>query len=71
MTDSLVRMANQIALSVPDQALAAEQTAAHLKAFWTPSMIDELTREVARDPECVNSTVKQALADLRPEALNG
>ena len=64
--DRLVTMANQIAANVPDPARAAEQTAAHLRTFWAPVMIDDLVA-IARDsPELVTPAVLQALAALRP-----
>lgn len=64
-TARLVRMANQIAASVPDRALVAEQTAAHLKTFWTTSMIATLAQYASEDPEAVEPSVLAALDILR------
>jgi NADH-dependant formate dehydrogenase delta subunit FdsD len=61
-------MANQIAASVPVQSRAAELTAAHLRNFWAPSMIDELHAMVLRDPDLVTEPVRHALGELRPRA---
>ncbi len=65
--DHLVKMANQIGVSVPDQSAAAAQTAAHLRSFWTPSMIEELARHCVDHPEAASSTVRSALDLLHPE----
>ena len=68
----LVSMANQIAASVPDRSRSSEQTAAHLQAFWAPTMIDELA-SVARDqPDLLAPAVREAVTTLRPtEAAHG
>ncbi|MDO8308199.1 MAG: formate dehydrogenase subunit delta [Actinomycetota bacterium] len=58
-------MANQIAASVPDAARSAEQTAAHLHAFWTPQMIADLRLAAGTDPERLRADVHRALALLR------
>lgn len=67
MTESsVVRMANQIALNVPDRANAAAATATHIRTFWAPSLIEDLQAEVDDDPTCVNDIVLAALAELNP-----
>jgi hypothetical protein len=63
-------MANQIAASVPDPAHAAEQTAAHLRTFWAPVMIDDLAAIAHHHPELMTPAVHQALAALRPEGAS-
>jgi NADH-dependant formate dehydrogenase delta subunit FdsD len=68
--DRLVAMANQIAASVPVPAHAAEQTAAHLRTFWAPVMIDDLAALVQGSPELVTPAVREALAALRPEGAS-
>lgn len=68
--DRLVAMANQIASNVPDPAHAAEQTAAHLRAFWAPVMIDDLAAIAHVRPERVTPAVREALAALRPEGAS-
>ena len=65
--EHLVKMANQIGMSVPDQSAAATLTAAHLKSFWSPSMIEELARYGVDHPEAVSTTVRSAIDLLRPE----
>jgi hypothetical protein len=70
-TDSLVKMANQIAISVPDQGAAVDQTATHLRSFWTPAMIDTLADYRHQHPDSVNATVGSALDILRPEQAHG
>lgn len=62
--DRLVTMANQIAANVPDPAHAAEQTAAHLRAFWAPVMIEDLAAIAAQRPESVATAVREALSAL-------
>jgi NADH-dependant formate dehydrogenase delta subunit FdsD len=64
-TEHLVRMANQIAANVPDPACAAEQTAAHLRAFWAPVMIDDLAAIAAENPDDLVPAVRAALSTLR------
>lgn len=64
--DRLVRMANQIAASVPDPSRADELTAAHLRGFWAPSMIEALAVVATDDPDRVDPAVHAALARLRP-----
>ncbi len=68
---SVVRMANQISLNVPDRANAAQATATHIRTFWAPSLIKDLQALVAVNPTCVNDIVLAALAELNPiEAFN-
>jgi hypothetical protein len=58
-------MANQISANVPDQRRAAEQTAAHLRSFWAPVMIDDLARLAHEQPDLVAPAVREALSALR------
>jgi hypothetical protein len=69
-TEHLVKMANQIAANVPDPARAAEQTAAHLRTFWAPVMIDDLAEIARGNPSAVTPPVHEALAALRPEGAS-
>jgi hypothetical protein len=70
--DRIVRMANQISVSVPDGRQAAEETAAHLRSFWAPVMIADLADVAAREPERLQPAVRAALALLRPlESAHG
>jgi hypothetical protein len=65
-TARLVRMADQIAASVPVPARAADQTATHLRTFWAPAMIDDLAAVARADSGAVSPAVREALAALRP-----
>jgi NADH-dependant formate dehydrogenase delta subunit FdsD len=69
--DRLVAMANQIAANVPDPARAAEQTAAHLRAFWAPVMIADLAAIARRTPDVATPAVHAALSTLRLRADSG
>ncbi len=46
--DSIVRMANQIAVNIPAGDAAEIQTAHHIVQFWTPAMIDRLLTDVSK-----------------------
>ena len=69
-TARLVDMANQIAMSVPDRDRAAEETAAHLRAFWTPAMIRSLDERAATGRSGLRAEVTDALALLRGTTLS-
>lgn len=60
----LVKMANQIAenqrLLPHEEAVAA--TAAHLRAFWAPSMRRELQAHLAAGGEGVSAVVREAVS---------
>ena len=64
-----VRMANQIAMSVPDRARVPAQTAAHLRAFWPRPMIDDLADYAQQHPDDVLPDVHAALEALIPEEI--
>lgn len=70
ITSRLVAMANQIALGVPDRTHVAAQVAQHLRTLWAPSMINELAAHAAASPSDLQHEVVEALAHLRPQALN-
>jgi hypothetical protein len=69
--DHLVRMANQIARSVPDPAQAPTQTAAHLRTFWATVMVDDLAVVAADSPDRLDPIVHDALSLLRPAEVPG
>jgi hypothetical protein len=72
MTETaVVRMANQIAANVPDRRAAAQQTAAHIRSFWAPSMIDELLAEAHRYPAELSPVAQSALDILRGSDPHG
>ncbi len=65
--DKLVRMANQIAAALgaapePEAILAA---ATHLKRFWTPKMIKEITEFVDTGHTGLNVIAAGAVAALK------
>lgn len=64
-TARLVDMANQIAMSVPDRDRAAEETAAHLRAFWTPAMIRSLDAHQVAGAADLSAEAVDALDMLR------
>jgi hypothetical protein len=70
-TERLVRMANQIAASVPDRDRAAEETAAHIRSFWAPSMIDDLLVEAHRYADRLSPVASEALTILQREPVTG
>ena len=63
--DRLVTMANQIAANVPDPEHAAEQTAAHLRTFWAPVMIEDLAAIAHVRPELVAAGRARGAVDPR------
>ena len=65
MVGRLVTMANQIAMNIPQRDQVVELTAAHLRAFWTPSMLADLQAHAASHGEDVSAEVQDALAMLR------
>ncbi len=62
--ERLAEMAAQIAVSVPEPARAADLTAQHLRAFWSPSMVEALDSHAAAHPESVTPAVQAALREL-------
>ncbi len=66
-SEPLVKMANQIAASVPERTRVPTLTAAHLRKFWAPVMIDTLDARVRDEPDAVSADVREALTILRPD----
>lgn len=62
MTQRMVVMANQIADNVPDRGRAAEETAVHLRSFWTPAMLTALREYARTHPHDLEPNVHRALA---------
>lgn len=64
--ETLTRMAEQIAANcsglTDDQAVV--KITDHLRAFWTPAMIDELSEFVSTHPGDVDPRVEQSLSRL-------
>ena len=57
-------MANQIAGGVPIREDVAGQVSHHMRQFWTPEMLKELSDIVTNKPDCVDAEVHAALAAL-------
>ncbi|HDS1737048.1 formate dehydrogenase subunit delta [Pseudomonas sp. BP8] len=64
-TESLVKMANQIAHyfdSEPDRALAVQGVKQHLQSFWAPAMRRQLVEWMQAHPDGeVDGLVREAL----------
>ena len=68
----LVRMANQIATAFDGQrGDAVGDTAAHLKAFWSRPMLEEILRHLAAGGEGLTPTARAAVAALAPAPAAG
>ena len=64
----LVRMANQIGefhAAMPE-AEGIDGTAKHLRLYWTPKMIRELTAFVEAGGAGLNPTARRAIESLKP-----
>lgn len=61
---TLVKMANQIALNIPDRTNTSQAVGAHLLKYWAPSLIATLQDHIASYPEEVSEEVRQALQTL-------
>lgn len=65
--DTLVRMGQQIArnnAALP-HAEAVARIAGHLKAFWTPAMLDEMQAYAVTGPSGLDPLLADALSALR------
>lgn len=63
----LVRMANQIAANLdygPDKTKSVAGVADHLRRFWSPLMLDEITQYMATGDAELSAIAEQALAQL-------
>ena len=67
-TEKLVRMANQIGAfyAAMNDPAATSGTASHLRAYWTPKMIEELIAIVDEGRPGLNPTAMHAVEALRP-----
>ncbi len=65
----LIRMANQIGdfFAALPEAEAAAGAANHLKRFWTPKMIAEVTDAADKGPPGLNATALAAIRKLDGE----
>jgi hypothetical protein len=62
---SLIKMAEQIARNIPDRAHLAQAVGEHMRTFWAPSMITELSAYVDEHPEEASAEVRGALKYLK------
>lgn len=66
----LVRMANQIAANLdygPDRTKSVADVADHLRRFWSPLMLDEITQYMATGDAELSAIAEQALTQLIEE----
>jgi formate dehydrogenase subunit delta len=63
--EQLVKMANQIAANFNFHENGAERLADHLRRFWAPIMISQLSDRAAIDSSDLEPTVMQALKQMQ------
>ncbi|HBD12630.1 MAG TPA: formate dehydrogenase [Porticoccaceae bacterium] len=61
--EHLVKMANQIAASVPaiSDTDRTTQAAAHIKKFWSPIMLQTLTPHLENEQSGLSTTARNAI----------
>ena len=62
--EHLIKMANQIAHSVPTRDDVSGQVSQHLRQFWTPGMRQTLREIAAENPDRLIEDVHTALRSL-------
>ena len=62
--EHLIKMANQIAYSVPSQDDVSGQASQHLRQFWTSEMRQTLREIAAENPDRLIEDVHTALRSL-------
>ena len=60
----LIKMANQIASSIPTQYDIPGQISAHMRQFWTTEMLKTLREIAAETPDILSEDVHSALQSL-------
>ena len=60
----LIKMANQIASSVPTREEVPAQISAHMRQFWTTEMLQTLREIAAETPDLLSEDVHSALQSL-------
>ena len=60
----LIKMANQIASSIPTRDDIPAQISAHMRQFWTSEMLKTLREIAAETPEILSEDVRSALHSL-------
>ncbi len=66
----LVRMANQIAINLDyglDKSKSVAGVADHLRRFWSPLMLDEITQYMVTGDAELSDIAEQALTELIAE----
>ena len=60
----LIKMANQIASSIPTREDVPGQISAHLRQFWTSEMLQTLRQIAVETPDILSEDVHSALQSL-------
>ena len=60
----LIKMANQIASSIPTREDIPGQISAHLRQFWTSEMLQNLRQIAVETPDILSEDVHSALQSL-------
>ena len=60
----LIKMANQIASSVPTREEVPAQISAHMRQFWTTEMLQTLREIASETPDLLSEDVHNALQSL-------
>ena len=60
----LIKMANQIATSIPTRDDIPRQISAHMRQFWTSEMLQTLREIAAETPDILSEDVHSALQTL-------
>ena len=60
----LIKMANQIASSIPTREDIPGQVSAHMRQFWTSEMLKTLSEIAAETPDLLSEDVHSALQSL-------
>ena len=60
----LIKMANQIASSIPTREDIPGQVSAHMRQFWTSEMLQTLRQIAVETPDILSKDVLSALQSL-------
>jgi len=60
----LIKMANQIATSIPTREDIPGQISSHMRQFWTSEMLQTLREIAAETPDVLTEDVHNALQSL-------